>query len=129
MKTIPTLEATVLRMKTEIQADQAAGIVPQQVKSFSELHNYVDANEYGGFCEEGRNILSEESVAFANEAQNQVDKWLSDLYSTTIENRVGGRRHAEIDDEEGNQEAYDRREGERRKRIDEHARRVILNKR
>ena len=46
------LEETVERMKHEILADVKLGKVPATVKAFSELHDYVDANEYGGFCEE-----------------------------------------------------------------------------
>ena len=99
------LPETVARMKTEILADIAAGTVPASVFTFSELHDYVDANEYGGFCDAGsvmetilalqeeRDSLTEEqernwskageleelqeqSTAFANAAQNAVDKWL-----------------------------------------------------
>jgi hypothetical protein len=37
----------------EIRDDVADGIVPATVASFSELHDYVDANCYGGMCENG----------------------------------------------------------------------------
>ena len=63
------------RMKQEILADIAAGRVPTTVASFSELHNYVDANEYGGACE-GDFDGSDEVVAFWNRLQNEVDAWL-----------------------------------------------------
>ena len=36
------------KMKCEILADMQAGVVPASVKNFSELHDYVDANCYGG---------------------------------------------------------------------------------
>ncbi len=32
---------------TLIKSDVEAGIVPASVRSFSELHDYVDANDYG----------------------------------------------------------------------------------
>lgn len=99
------LNQTIARMKSEILADIAAGTIPATVASFSELHDYVDANEYGGFCDpvsvmsdiialqEERDSLTEEqernwakageleelqeqSTAFANAAQNAVDAWI-----------------------------------------------------
>lgn len=95
MKAIPTLETTVLRMKAEIQADQAAGIVPQQVKCFSELHDYVDANCYGGFCDDaladaliahfgGRDEhegMPQEMLDYMNAAQDQINEWLCANYT------------------------------------------------
>src|SRR4051812_26386223 len=36
------------RMKAEIVEDVLNGIVPENVAGFSELHDYVDANVYGG---------------------------------------------------------------------------------
>jgi len=39
-------------IKLEIRADMIAGTVPESVRSFSELHDYVDANAYGGFCDD-----------------------------------------------------------------------------
>lgn len=42
-------------IKTEILADSQAGIVPRSVKTFSELHDYVDAN-----CNGGREALFDE---------------------------------------------------------------------
>lgn len=87
------LAILVARMKREVDADIAAGKVPTTVSSFSELHDWVDANCYG-LCEEGAFDALE--VAFGstrqvgqmldasptdlldliNEAQDQVDAWL-----------------------------------------------------
>lgn len=36
------------RMKAEILQDVKAGIVPSTVSEFAELHDFVDANCYGG---------------------------------------------------------------------------------
>ena len=41
------------RGKKEIREDIEAGIQPQDVVIFSELHDHVDANEYCGFAEDG----------------------------------------------------------------------------
>jgi hypothetical protein len=45
---IPTIEQLAERMKTEIMADVRASVVPSNVQSFADLHDYVDANCYGG---------------------------------------------------------------------------------
>jgi len=77
------------RMKAEIQADIVAGIVPATVSSFSELHDYVDANCYGGFCDDDYlsslwgfyGAMSDdgcpaEVYEFINAAQLAIDAWL-----------------------------------------------------
>lgn len=83
---------TVERMKAEILEDMAAGKVPETVASFSELHDHVDANEYGGFCEDdfadaaiehfgGRDAdegMPQGFIDFMNECQNAVHQWLVD---------------------------------------------------
>lgn len=43
-----TSEEIADRAKREILDDVAAGVVPATVADFSELHQYVDANCYGG---------------------------------------------------------------------------------
>lgn len=45
-------DATLARMKAEISKDVATGRVPQDVASFGDLNDHVDANEYGGACED-----------------------------------------------------------------------------
>ena len=40
------IEHAIERSKVEILEDMSNGIVPTTVSSFSELHDYVDANEY-----------------------------------------------------------------------------------
>ncbi|KKL21277.1 hypothetical protein LCGC14_2447050 [marine sediment metagenome] len=40
----------VERGKSEILADISTGLVPAKVRDFSHLHDFVDANEYGGRC-------------------------------------------------------------------------------
>ena len=85
------LTKLVLRIKTEIVVDVQCGDVPDTVKSFSELHNYVDANAYGcywagdkeldsiatmieGYDADGN--FTDELVALINCAQNIIDAWL-----------------------------------------------------
>lgn len=67
----------VERSKREILDDIAKGVVPSDVASFSELHDYVDANEYGGLCEEGATDGPvEEFIALGRIVQDEVDAWL-----------------------------------------------------
>jgi hypothetical protein len=70
--------ATVERCKAEILADVADGVVPAEVGSFSELHNFVDANCYGGaeesWAEEDAGC--DAFCAFWNRVQNAVDSWI-----------------------------------------------------
>lgn len=47
-----TKEEIIAQCKAEIQADIAAGFVSADVSSFGGLHDYVDANCYGGFCDD-----------------------------------------------------------------------------
>lgn len=76
--TPPEVAAVIDRMKQEILADITAGIVPATVASFSELHDYVDANEYGGACEQDGPFegFTTEQVDFWNNCQTACDEWL-----------------------------------------------------
>lgn len=94
---IPTIEETVARMKREILEEMDAGRIPRTVSSFSELHDYIDANELGGFCEDpladdlclyfgGYGWWSEEydnsglpqgMMDYINECQSAIDLWLA----------------------------------------------------
>ena len=65
----------VERAKREILADINAGRVPMEVRTFAELHDYVDANGYGGAFEEDFDG-SEEACAFWNRVQSEIDGWL-----------------------------------------------------
>lgn len=90
--TIPTLDESIERMKQEIIEDIKAGRVPADCPSFSALHDYVDANCYGGFCEDdvmqallehygGRDEnegMPDELMDYFNEAQNSIDLWIKE---------------------------------------------------
>lgn len=87
-KHTPTLEeidAAIERAKREVLEDIASGRVPDTVASFSELHDYVDANEYGGLCDAGPiDWLDPDEVDpldSGNRVQNAVHAWI-----------VGGRK-------------------------------------
>lgn len=88
--TIPTLDEAIERMKQEIIDDVKSRLVPADCPSFSSLHDYVDANCYGGFCEdEEMQALtdhfqgSDENegmpstlINYLNDAQNSIDHWI-----------------------------------------------------
>lgn len=67
-----TLAVLVARMKQEIVDDMAEGTVPATVRDFASLHDYVDANEYGGLCSDNAHLSTE----FVAVAQHAVDGWL-----------------------------------------------------
>jgi hypothetical protein len=79
------LKATVKRARQEILEDIRAGRVPVTAQSFSELHDFVDANEYGGGCEWAEEEWSTDRFcAFWNRVQDALDAWI----------RAGGLRAA-----------------------------------
>jgi hypothetical protein len=63
----------VARSKREILADIESGRVPANVPDFSSLHDYVDANEYGGLCDDA---LFDDLLPIGNDVQIAVDEWL-----------------------------------------------------
>lgn len=81
---------TVARIKQEIFDDIDAGKLPVYVASFSSLHDHVDANVYGGFCDDeiadglieyfgGRDEhegMPDGMLSFINEAHDAIDAWL-----------------------------------------------------
>jgi hypothetical protein len=68
------IAAAVATAKDEISTHIRLGVVPPTVKRFGELHDYMDANLYGGgaflfsLCGGDCDIL--------NAVQNAVDAWL-----------------------------------------------------
>lgn len=75
------IAAAVERARSEISADIADGVVPDTIGTFEELHNYVDANEYGGLCETAgkyADVLGFDDTGMANvrAVQDQLDEWL-----------------------------------------------------
>lgn len=77
------LPQIVERAKLEILSDVADGVVPATAKSFAELHDYVDANEYGGAFEfdfggEGGEDKVQADCDFWNAVHDACDKWIKD---------------------------------------------------
>lgn len=77
--------AIIARAKTEILADIAEGRVPSTVTTFAELHDFADANEYGGLCEiemldDDEPGYDEDAAeahnAMCNRVQNTLDAWI-----------------------------------------------------
>lgn len=82
----PSLEQIIARMKSEILVDITNGTIPETCASFGELHDYVDANCYGGFCNDEFSdkwgMPSDEGypnalIELADNAQNAIDAWLN----------------------------------------------------
>lgn len=87
---VPSLTAAIARMKDEIIQDVTQGRVTASVMSFAALHDYVDANEYGGFCDDdladamiahfgGRDEhegMPQAMLDYINAAQEAIDEWL-----------------------------------------------------
>ena len=89
-ETISTLDESIERMKQEIIDDIKEGQVPADCPSFSALHDYVDANCYGGFCDDDKmqaltdyfggiddyKGMPDALLDHLNEAQNSIDRWI-----------------------------------------------------
>lgn len=86
-------EAIVARMKAEIIEEIVHGParIPATVPDFSSLHDYIDANELGGLCDDDAPSSSYDpsdpprvalaAITFSdvtNAAQDEVDRWLKD---------------------------------------------------
>ncbi|MFS8979477.1 hypothetical protein PO002_34220 [Cupriavidus necator] len=71
----------------QIQREIAAGRIPPTITEFSALHDYVDANEFGGLCDEDgqwRRLFPRETATdeelfceAANRVQDALTKWLA----------------------------------------------------
>lgn len=74
------LEKAVERMKQEVVAE-ATIHRPAVIgcTTFSELHDHFDANELGGFCDDGFPLMCDDDdcCRFTNAAQDAVHEWLA----------------------------------------------------
>lgn len=68
------LAGFVKKVQDEILDDIAQEVVPATVGTFSELHDYVDANCYGGACDDFTTI----TLGDFNAMSDAVDAWLRD---------------------------------------------------
>lgn len=71
-----SIAAVVAATKAEILADIANGTVPETVSSFSELHDYTDANMYADELICNRLMEGDEYLTFINAITDEVDVWL-----------------------------------------------------
>jgi hypothetical protein len=78
------LEATVVRAKWAILSDVTAGVIPRSVKSFAELHDFVDANGYGDAFSWPELPSDSDDAAYVaahcefwNEIQNRLHVWIA----------------------------------------------------
>ncbi len=81
-----TKTEAIKRAKQEILADVADGTVPASCASFGELHDYVDANGYGGAFDDGNFVLCADDDSnlvdcqancdFWNDVQDEVNRWI-----------------------------------------------------
>ena len=76
------MQDTIAQIKREVLEDIRERKVPVDVRSFSELHDYVDANEYGGFCDpESPNhdldAGKDEDADYVNDVQDAIHGWLA----------------------------------------------------
>jgi hypothetical protein len=67
------LARVIDRAKREIMTDVYSRLVPETVESFSQLHDHVDANGYGGAF---WGIHDVEDTDFWNAVQDAVDEWI-----------------------------------------------------
>ena len=52
-------------------------MMPLSVSSFSQLHDYVDANEYGGLCDPAQRGHWVDHIDSVNKMQDELDCWLA----------------------------------------------------
>jgi hypothetical protein len=80
-RTEQAITETAEQAKREIAEDTESGIVPATVTDFSSLHDYVDANEYGGLCDDDFEYadvftFDDSGYAAVNAMQDKVEEWL-----------------------------------------------------
>lgn len=75
----PTVEAAVALGKSQILADIASGTVPSSIDNFGDLHDYVDANMYGGLGECEYEWETEDGFCdYGNALQDALNAWLQE---------------------------------------------------
>jgi hypothetical protein len=76
-----TPESLSLLINAQIAQDQRNGAIPMTVRTFAELHDYVDANEYILNVLEAAEIAYEpasfDQADLMNEAMDLTDAWLN----------------------------------------------------
>lgn len=82
------------RAQREITREVNTGLIPPTIRSFSQLHDYVDANGYGGAfdwpclpSEDRDDTYQQEFTRFWNEVQNRLNHWIT---NGQMRDRVAG---------------------------------------
>lgn len=75
-KDLPYYNSLLARAKKEINEDIKNGIVPKDINNFGDLHDFVDANYYGGICED--NYITSKDLVRENKLQDELSQWLKD---------------------------------------------------
>lgn len=70
-----TTKARIELAKEQILEDVKSGVVPGTVASFSELHEYTDANYYGGLFDLKYDTTGQ-MVEVGNSVQGALDGWI-----------------------------------------------------
>ena len=78
MTAIQRGDAYVAKTKEEILNDIQSGRVPADVRSFADLHDYVDANCYGGAEALVDEIGLDAAVNILNAGSYVLDEWIRD---------------------------------------------------
>jgi hypothetical protein len=78
MRTKFTTEESIKIAKKEIKELIADGTFPKTISSFDELHNYCDANELGGLCDESLmdTLEDDEFFSFGDIVHSELDYWI-----------------------------------------------------
>jgi hypothetical protein len=66
----------ISRGKAEILEDIHAGIVPADIKCFGDLHDYVDANCYGGLCDDDCTVPEAVMFTVADTVAEALHQWI-----------------------------------------------------
>lgn len=89
------MEVAISRGKQQILLDVKRGTVPKSVASFSELHDYVDANTYGNAfdwpalpSETSDDAYQQAFADFWNKVQDTLSDWIA---SGQMRNDLAGR--------------------------------------
>lgn len=64
----------------EIREDVRSGVLPHLPVTFGELHDFVDANTYGGMCDDTANADVSTDDWYA--IQDDVQEWLTEQAAT-----------------------------------------------
>ena len=73
---IARLEIIKKSINADINSNKFPRPIPTTVRSFSELHDYVDANEYVIRAFNGKFPFTQKGYKEANELMDAIDEWL-----------------------------------------------------